>query len=130
MAVIGYVSLGLLVGILTGLTSSSIATTILASIFTLAGGSIAHLLQKSDAQRKLIGSVLTGFALSCLLGVFVGIYAKVNRILDVAPSASIEHVDYLKAVDLKEVNEINVRYKGGDLKADEAYERLWNAIHR
>jgi hypothetical protein len=79
MIVLGYASLGLLVGVLTGLTSSPIATTVLAAIFTLAGGSILSLAKNSDVERRLIGSVIAAFALVCLAGVLAGILLHADK---------------------------------------------------
>jgi hypothetical protein len=126
MIVIGYACLGLLVGMLTGLTSSPIAATVLAAIFTLAGGSILPLTRNSDTERKLVGSLLTGFALLCLVGVLVGIYVKTNETLG-TPGASAGGA-YLKTGDLTKANAINTKYKNGDIDPKEAYRQLWELV--
>jgi hypothetical protein len=128
MLVFGYGCLGMLVGLLVGLTSSPITTTILAALFTLAGGSVAPILKNSEAQRSVIGSVLAAFCLCCLVGVASGITVKVNRFLDLQPVASNE--TYLKSATISDLNRINVQYRHGELMADQAYEQLWNAIHQ
>ena len=130
MIVVGYACLGLLVGMLTGLTSSPITTTILASIFTLAGGSIATLLGKSDTERKIFGASLSGFALLCLLGVLSGVYLKVNKKLSLTHESSAADVIYLKKLDLSEMDRINVQYRNGELAPQDAYRRLWEEIQK
>jgi hypothetical protein len=135
--VIGYACLGLLVGLLTGLTSSPVTTTILASIFTLAGGSIVPVLAKSESDRRILGSVLASFALLCLAGVLTGVYIKVNELLtdDSPPTAQTiasrspeRAVTYLKGVDLDEFDAINVAFRNRDIDANQAYTRLWERI--
>jgi hypothetical protein len=128
LIVVGYACLGLLVGTLVGLTSSAITTTILASIFTLAGGSIIPLLGRPDTERRTLGAILSGFAFFCLLGVLGGIYLKVNRKLDL-PSAT-GNVVYLQKLDLTTLNRINVQYRNKDITAEQAYGQLWDEIQR
>lgn len=129
MLTFGYGCLGLLVGILAGLTSSTITSTVLASLFTLAGGSIAPVLKYSDVQRRIVGAALGAFCLCCLLGIFGGIGVKVNRTLDLSGSVD-KSTPYLKAVSAAEINRINMQYKNREISADAAYSQLWEAIHR
>jgi hypothetical protein len=128
--VVGYACLGLLVGMLTGLTSSPITTTVVASIFTLAGGSIAPFIGKPNAERKILGASLSGFAILCLLGVLSGVYLKVNKKLSLTPEAAAADVPYLKKLDLSEIDRINVQYRNGELAPQEAYSRLWDQVQK
>jgi hypothetical protein len=131
MIILGFACLGLLVGVLTGLTSSPITTTILASVFALGGGSLVPLVSKSEAERKLLGALLSGFALFCLLGVFAGIYIKVNKTLTLRSSeGASEEVVYLKSAQITEMNLLNLRYRNKEIPADEAYQQLWTLVQK
>lgn len=97
MLVLGYCGLGLLIGFLVGMTSSPVANTLIATIFTFAGGSITYLLEKasnfesgeneqSDEKSlkktpNLIGAILFSFSMACFVGVLAGITIKENRLL-------------------------------------------------
>jgi hypothetical protein len=130
MIIVGFSCLGLLVGVLTGLTSSPVTTTILASVFTLAGGSLVPLLSKSDAERKLLGSLLSGFAFFCLLGVLTGIYLKANRSLTRSGANPAEEIVYLKSTQMNAMNTVNLHYRNKEISADEAYRQLWELVQQ
>ena len=130
MIVVGFSCLGLLVGVLTGLTSSPIATTILAAVFTLAGGSLVPLLGRSQEERKLFGSLLSGFALFCLLGVLSGIFIKANRILTRPGVNAAEETVYLKSAQVSAMDTVNMHYRNREISADEAYRQLWTLVQQ
>jgi hypothetical protein len=79
----GYGALGLLIGTLTGLSSSPIANALLAGLLAFAGGGLGFLVEKlNDRQKAAIsGGVLSAFSISCLVGLLAGIAIKANDVL-------------------------------------------------
>jgi hypothetical protein len=81
--VFGYASLGLLVGVLTGLSNSPIASSLLAGLFAFAGGGLGFLIEKLNKSEaaELGGSALTAFSLLCLAGILGGLTIRLNDLL-------------------------------------------------
>lgn len=73
----GFTSLGLLVGVISGLSQTPIVATLLTIIITFAGGSIIAIVRGHDPEKlKLIGKSLVFFSLATLAGVFVGLLLR------------------------------------------------------
>ena len=139
MVPFAFVCLGLLVGVLSGLANSPIATALLAALFTFAGGSAVHLVERKPTERLLIASIVTSFAISCLVGLFGGVVVKENRLLTTSKRAAEERAaeakgttlpDYFKSAALTKANEINVLYADNRITADEAYRLLRQEFDR
>lgn len=74
---IGVAFLGLVIGILTGLSRTSVVGTALMLIITFAGGSILAILRHRDrGTLKLIGKGLFFFSVGVLAGCFFAMYLK------------------------------------------------------
>jgi len=79
---LGFACFGMLIGIITGLTSSPIASAIITALFGFAGGTLLlNFDSKTASQQIKIGVVLLAFSLFCTFGILAGIYTKVNRLL-------------------------------------------------
>lgn len=131
MVAVGYAMLGLLVGVLAGLSSSPVAAAVLASLFAFAGGSAAHLIGRKPSERRLVGVVITCFAGACLLGLLGGIALKVNRLLTVNKTAATSTATnsdpetvYLRTGFISKIDAIHVKYVNKDISAEEAYREL------
>ena len=155
MVAFGYLCLGLLVGVLAGLSSSPIAATLLAALFTFAGGSAAHMIGQKPADRRLIGTILSSFTAACLLGLCGGIVIKENRLFTsstrLAQMLVLEHklagtpaataksevqpatalfTPYLKTGQIDAIRDIHVKYVNRELTPDQAYNQLRLVLER
>lgn len=135
MVAFAFACLGVLVGTLSGLASSPVATALLAAVFTFAGGSAAHLIEKNPADRRLLGGLIAAFSVTCLAGLFFGIAVKENRWLTMAErrveqdeeatrGVSPDAYVYLKKASMSEVDRINVQYSADEISAEQAYRQL------
>ncbi|MGH8691593.1 MAG: hypothetical protein ACREUS_11265 [Burkholderiales bacterium] len=73
----GHVMFGLTVGLMVGMTKSSIVSGVLPLLFTFAGGSIVALSIGEDRtaeQLDTLGKQLAGFGIGTSIGVLVGIF--------------------------------------------------------
>lgn len=78
---LGFISIGLTIGYIAGLSSGSIVDTIVTSIFAFIGGSSIWLVNKYDfEQRKVLGLVLFGLSFGMLIGINVGIFMKTHEV--------------------------------------------------
>jgi hypothetical protein len=158
MTALAYGFLGLLVGVISGLTDSAISLTLFATLFTFVGGTAAYFLQMKPSERKLVSSVILSFSLCCLIGLLSGIYIKVNRVLDrpsavttvrpeqassvqaqkpAAPAPGVpeqpaavpaEKPVYFKANSMGTLDTIHRKYMRGQLSPKDAYEQTWIEI--
>jgi predicted PurR-regulated permease PerM len=142
MVALGYLCLGLLVGILSGLSSSPIAGALLAALFTFAGGTAAHMLERKPAERRMIATIVASFACTCLAGVITGIVVKENRLLtfesrreelrelELQGKSLDEISSYLKTSPLEAIRTIDVKFAAGDYSAEQAYRELRAELRR
>jgi hypothetical protein len=130
MIAVGYVCLGILVGLLSGLSGSPIASALLAALFTFAGGTAAYFIDKPQVAQRLLGTIIAAFASACVLGLLAGIVVKENRLLTTAARKATQTVetDYLKSATVSEINTINLQYVNKEIEAPEAYRRLREAL--
>jgi FtsH-binding integral membrane protein len=72
----GQLAVGLLAGLLTGLSQSPVVGAVLPGILTLAGGSVLALSvaeATSDADQQLLGQQMLAVVIGTAIGVFVGL---------------------------------------------------------
>lgn len=80
LLVVGFFTLGLLVGALTGMTAESVVSQVIGLLFTVIGGSILVTLKKlSVDERRTAGGLLTALCLGTLIGATSGILAVQYR---------------------------------------------------
>jgi len=88
---ISYAILGFLVGNITGLSASPIASVLIPSLFTLGGGSLIGLFSKLDkSHRDLTARCLAAFGLACLAGLYGGILINSHHVLGSPPFAVVQ----------------------------------------
>jgi hypothetical protein len=81
--IVGHMSIGLTVGVVTGLSKSPVAGVLLPLLFAFAGGSVLALTAVDGITTQyhdLLGKQLTAFALPTLVGVFIGIACQKRKI--------------------------------------------------
>jgi hypothetical protein len=80
LLVVGFFTLGLLVGVLTGMTAESVVSQIIGLLFAAIGGSILVTLKKlSQDERRAAGGLLTALCLGTLIGTTSGVLAVQYR---------------------------------------------------
>lgn len=77
----GFFSLGMLVGMICGLSSAAVTLPLMAAVFSLAGGGIMAMLSglKESETRKIAGAMLCSFCISCFLFLLAGILVREHR---------------------------------------------------
>ena len=112
---VGFAAFGFLVGTTAGLSSAELTTTLLGLLFALIGGSVGAFLAKLDFEgRRLAGVALLTFSATATLGLYSGIYVRVNDLLRTSDTQQVlatdagaqksSASDYLKTADLSLVN--------------------------
>ncbi|MGH6616430.1 hypothetical protein [Sphingomonas sp.] len=82
--------LGFLIGNLTGLSASPIASVLIPTLFTLFGGSLLAYFSKLDEALRIVSSrCLAAFSLACLIGVYCGIAVNARQMLGPPPFQSV-----------------------------------------
>jgi hypothetical protein len=130
--VLGFGSLGALLGFMLGLTSESVVKTVIPLLFAFVGGSIFAVLGKlSESDRKLAGQSVFALSVSCALGTAIGIGTNQYRLLSPHPneaqiSYEAKNDDYLKKAAVKSsADEIDSEKQQGYLTINQAYERMY-----
>lgn len=127
--IIGFATLGLLLGNLVGMTSESVVSQLVGLLFVFVGGSIFTLLSKlNHHQRILSGKLLMAISLATLVGVYSGIAVSEFRLLSpraVASLANYEPRKYLRAAPLERSNGIDIKRAAGLLTPEEAYAQMY-----
>lgn len=130
----GFAAFGLLIGLITGLTSSAISGAIITALFAFVGGKILlNFDGKKPGVQINIGIVILGFSLFCVTGILSGIYIKVNQVLTItytvksnqSPTSSKKDSGnvYLRA---NEAKLIELEYRRGEINKDSALQALFN----
>jgi len=135
--ILAFVCLGFLIGNLVGMTSESTIAVLIPLLFTFAGGSaIAFLPKLDDATRKLAAGAVIALSLSCLSGVYCGIFVSERQLLSPpnirkAALTTVTPRDwrkYLKANDLSELNAIDQQFRNHELTPEQAYQQLYEWV--
>jgi hypothetical protein len=143
--VVGFASLGLLIGTMTGMSSESVVKSLISLLFVFVGGSVLALLHRlTPHDRNIAGGAIFGMSLGCLLGLYSGIFVSEHRVLTPGTAAS-ETADvrsgpktarsangeedghryfYLRASMMSKANAIDIQKKAG-LSVEEAYEQMY-----
>lgn len=141
MAIIlfAFVCLGFLIGNLVGFSSGSTLAVLIPLLFTFAGGSAVGFLPKLAVDtRRLAAAAVIGLSLSCLAGVYTGIFiserqllspAYIREIASIKPGTRVER-GYLQAAVFKEAAVIDQKYRANELTAEQAYEQLYQLIRK
>ncbi len=88
--VIGFTSLGILIGSIAGLSSADLTLTLFGLLFAFAGGSVIAFMGKIPKSNiSLAGIALCSFSLAAVIALYIGLFVKVNEILFVKPTQTI-----------------------------------------
>jgi len=139
--VVGFAALGFLIGNLVALTSESAVNPLISLLFVFVGGSVLGFLHKlNDKDRTIAGASVLSLSLCCLGGVYIGIWTNQHRWLSpstalAAPTAAkstsadtgaVRPPDYyLRAASGSDADLIDRVKQRGEMKADDAYERMY-----
>ena len=137
MLIISFVSLGLLIGHIAGMTSAPVSNSLIGLIFAFGGGTAIGFLRKiSKAERKTAAVCITSLCLSCLVGLYIGILVTEYRLL--SPSSASSNIDvsqsrlstkkYLREGVMKKIHHIDTKYRNNHLKCEEAYDEILSLI--
>jgi hypothetical protein len=121
----GFAALGLLVGSIAGLSSAQLTTTLLGLLFALIGGSIIAFIEKLDNDsRRAAGLSLLAFAPTAMLGLYLGIFVRVNDFLRMQPAeATVSRAsadDYLRGSRAEQVAFLQAQIVRGEMKLEDA----------
>jgi hypothetical protein len=140
--VIAFACLGFLIGNLVGLSSGSTLTVLIPLLFTFAGGSAVAFLPKLDVDtRRLAAAAVIALSLSCLAGVYSGIFVSERQLLSppnirsavsaaYTTKADREHLKYLMTQEVTEADVIDQKLRRNELSAEQAYEQLYELVKK
>jgi hypothetical protein len=127
-----FACLGFLIGNLVGLSATSALAVIIPLLFTFGGGSAIAFLPKLDtASRKLAATAVIALSLSCLIGVYFGIFVSEHQFLSASSTSrqiAIAERKYLRSTSLSEVDVIDQKLRTRELTAEEAYRQLYQLV--
>lgn len=88
--VIGFSSLGLLIGSIAGLSSAELTLPLFGFLFAFAGGSVIAFMGKIPKSiLGLSGIALASFCMAAVIALYAGLFIKVNEILFLNPKGTI-----------------------------------------
>lgn len=127
---LGYCSFGILIGFVSGLTDAAITAALLGALFAFIGGGALYFLTKSKDVQQLAGSIMLCFALTCLVGLVIGITVKVHQWLGPAKTLTSKEVNppgYLHEGQFKSrLDAIKAKHK--QIPCEESYQELLSLI--
>jgi hypothetical protein len=137
IVLLAFACLGFLIGNLVGLSSENTVAIIIPLLFTFGGGSAIAFLHKLDVgSRRMAATSVIALSLSCLLGVYSGIIVcehqlltpKANRTSILAERPTVDSRKLVKDLNVSAVQAINIKYRTGDLSAEDAYNQLYELV--
>lgn len=139
IVVLAFIFLGFLIGNLVGFSSNaSTLGVLLPLLFTFAGGSAVAFLPKVEAEgRKLAAIAVIALSLSCLAGVYWGLFVSERQLLsppEVRTSRlnmkgpRSETTGLYRASKVSAVNDLDQRFHNHELSANDAYEQLHELV--
>jgi hypothetical protein len=134
---LAFAAVGLVAGVLSGLSASSVVSALLGLVFAFFGGSVITVLHKlTAAQQQVAAKCLFCLCLLCLAGVLGGIAISEWQLL--SPSGirhggerkTVEQRKYLKETLATDAATIDNDLRQGNINGAEAYKRLREAIRK
>lgn len=126
--IIGFASFGLLLGYITGLTSSEIAQTIITALFAFLGGKLFSDLNENPSKaNSYTGKILLGFSFLFFIGLNLGILVKINQWLTIKPKTTVAQTiskseekhdnPYLRSIIVS--RNLETKFRNQELSAEE-----------
>ncbi len=134
MVIIAFVSLGLLVGHITGMTSAPVSNNLIGLIFAFGGGTaISYLRKIPEKDRRAAAICIASLCISCLLGLFSGILINEYKLLspksaDSSDFNQLGSSKYLKKSKLDKIYLIHHKYRVEDITCVEAYDEIFSIV--
>jgi hypothetical protein len=137
IVIVAFACLGFLVGNLVGFSSGGTLAVLIPLLFSFAGGSAVAFLPKLDVDtRRLAAAAVIALSLSCLTGVYSGIFVSERKLLSpanirgavfasYAAKPDLEYLKYLRAQESSEIDFIDQKFRRNELTAEQAYEQLY-----
>lgn len=134
-----FLCLGFLIGNLVGFSSGSVLAVLLPLLFTFGGGTAVGFLPKLDVdKRRLAAAAVIALSLSCLAGVYVGIFVSERQLLSPAhvretvstKPTTREDRGYLRTALFDEATIIDQKFRANELNAEQAYEQLYQLVKK
>ncbi len=126
-----FAAAGLLIGLLTGMTATSVVSSLLSLLFTFLGGSVLVMLQKlSDEQIRTAYKGVFSLSVGCIVGLFAGLIISERQLLTPFANRAAERREgavtpkYLKTSIAEKADAINADKETGRLSVEEAYGQL------
>jgi hypothetical protein len=129
----GYLTLGILVGLLVGMTRASVVGAVIPLLLAFSGGTAIAFFAKQSAEiRKIAERNIFGLSAGAIAGVVLGIVVSDNRLLTfrayqqdaVAKEAAHSRETYLFNNRIKSVQAVEQKLGNGRLTLEQAYEEL------
>jgi hypothetical protein len=145
--VLAFSALGLLIGNLVGLSATSVVTPLLGLLFAFGGSSVIAFLHKLRVDdRKVAAQAIFAISVACVIGVYMGVLVNQYRVLspkdrrwpplgsaagnkgDSTQIGRWMYDPYVRSAIGKKADEIDARYRNGELSAPAAYDSLYSAV--
>ena len=132
--VFAFMSLGLLIGNLVGLTAESTVSALIGLLFAFVGGSAISFMHKLSVQEQIIASkAILSLSLTCLLGVYIGITVSDNQWLTLDSQISAQRLSvmdrkYVRENLLEKAHAIDQQKANKQITVDAAYEELYKLV--
>jgi predicted PurR-regulated permease PerM len=129
MTIVAFISLGLLIGNIVGMTESVISNTLIGLLFAFGGTTAIGFLRKvRPSERKIAACCIISLSFSCLVGLYMGIYVSRHQLLGPSANKEGQSLTYLRKSDIEKIDFINIKKKENLLSCEDAYEELYSAV--
>jgi hypothetical protein len=133
--VIGFGSLGLLIGTLLAMSAEPLAHGVIAAMFALFGGSLLSFLKRFESKDQIkTGFGVAAISIGTLIGVYSGLYITEHQLftpqnLRVTSASMKESVPkYLRDFQMTRAETIDAQYRNNHITIQQAYDQLRQVI--
>ncbi len=132
--ILAFIALGYLIGNLVGLTAESVTGGVLGLLFAFGSGSAIAFIRKLDpTERVLASKAILALSLSCLLGVYTGIFVTEYQLLTpdkqvASKRVSVSERKYLRESIVSSAHSIDQRYANKQIELEEAYNEMYQLV--
>jgi hypothetical protein len=131
--VVAFLSLGVVVGTLVGLSASSLAQGAIGLLFAFGGGSAIALSEKLSPSKQLFAcAAIASLSIGCFIGIYTSVYASEHQLLtpqgtrvtDAAGHTSVEARKVLRSELMEQVIALDQMARTGRITYENAFEQL------